>query len=106
MVEETRTTRALEGNLGDEGDMTRGTGREEGFPEEGVSATEEWIRIHGGLPVNQDEGHTAPAEGEGAIGKAEAGGVSLAPEHSSSRAFCESHGEECRDDVAGCHRSQ
>tara|TARA_Y100000589_G_C26636947_1_gene420432 strand:+ start:391 stop:516 length:126 start_codon:yes stop_codon:yes gene_type:complete len=41
MGEETGTTRALEGDLGDEGDMTRGTGREEGVPEEGASETEE-----------------------------------------------------------------
>ena len=64
------------------------------------------VRANRGLPVNLDGGHTVPAEGEDPVGKAGAGGVSLAPEHSSSRVFCESHDEECRDDMAGCHRSQ
>ena len=64
------------------------------------------VRANRGLPVNQDGGHTVPAEGEDPVRKAGARGVSLAPEHSSSRVFCESHDEECRDDMAGCHRSQ
>jgi len=32
------------------------------------------------------------------------GGVSLTPQHSSSALFCVFCGEECRDDLAGCHR--
>ena len=106
MGEETGTIRAPGVNLGDEGGMIQGIVRGEGVPEEGTITTEEGVRANRGLPVNRDGGHTAPAEGEGPVGKAGARGVSLAPEHSSSRVFCESHGEECRDDMAGCHRSQ
>ena len=106
MVEETGTIRAPGGNLGDEGGMIQGIVRGEGIPEEGTITTEEGARANRGLPVNRDGGHTALAEGEDPVGKAGARGVSLAPEHSSSRVFCESHGEECRDDMAGCHRSQ
>ena len=40
MVEETGTTRTLEGNLGDEGDRVQEIGREGGFPEEGPPNTE------------------------------------------------------------------
>ena len=32
-------------------------------------------------------------------------GVRLTPQHSSSALFCVFCGEECRDDLAGCHRS-
>lgn len=104
MVEETRTIRAPGGNLGDEGDMSQGIVREGGIPEEETITIEEGVRVNRGLPVNRDGGHTVPAEGEVPLGKAEgARGVSLAPEHSSSGVFCESHGEECRDDMAGCH---
>ena len=106
MVEEAGTIRAPGENLEDEGDMIQGIVREEGIPEEGIITTGEGVRANRGLPVNQDEGHTVPAEGEDPGGKAGARGVSLAPEHSSSRVFCESHDEECRDDMAGCHRSQ
>ena len=106
MVEEAGTIRAPRENLEDEGDMILGMARGEGIPEEGTITTEGGIRANRGLPVNQDGGHTVPAEGEDPVGKAGAGGVSLAPEHSSSRVFCESHDEECRDDMAGCHRSQ
>ena len=106
MVEETGTIRAPGENLEDEGDMIQGIARGEGVPEEGIITTEGGVRANRGLPVNQDGGHTVPAEGEDPVGKAGARGVSLAPEHSSSRVFCESHDEECRDDMAGCHRSQ
>lgn len=106
MVEETGITRAPGENLEDEGDMFQGIVREEGIPEEGVISTEEGVRANRGLPVNLDGGHTVPAEGEDPVGKAGARGVSLAPEHSSSRVFWESHDEEFRDDLAGCHRSQ
>jgi hypothetical protein len=106
MVEETGTIRAPGENLEDEEDMIQGIVRGEGTPEEGIITTEEGIRVNRGLPVNQDGGHTPPAEGEGPAGKVGARGVSLAPEHSSSRVFCESHDEEFRDDMAGCHRSQ
>jgi hypothetical protein len=34
-----------------------------------------------------------------------AGDVRLTPQHSSSALFCVFCGEECRDDLAGCHRS-
>ena len=106
MVEETGTIRAPGGNLGDEEDMIQGIVREEGIPEEVTITTEGGARVNRELPVNRDEGHTAQAEGEAPIGKVGERGVSLAPEHSSSRVFCESHDEECRDDMAGCHRSQ
>jgi len=101
MVEETRTIRAPGGNLGDEEDMIQGIVRKEGIPEEVTITTEGGARVNKELPVNRDEGHTARAEGK--VGER---GVSLAPEHSSSRVFCESHDEECRDDMARCHRSQ
>ena len=106
MVEETDTIRAPGENLEDGGDMIQGIAIGEGIPEEGIITIEGGVRANRGLPVNQDGGHTVPAEGEDTVGKAGAGGVSLAPEHSSSRVFCESHDEECRDDMAGCHRSQ
>ena len=106
MVEETDTTRAPGENLEDGGGMIQGIIRGEGILEEGIITTEEGVRANRGLPVNQDGGHTVPAEGEDPGGKAGARGVSLAPEHSSSRVFCEYHDEECRDDMAGCHRSQ
>ena len=106
MVEETGTIRTPGENLEDEGDMIQGIARGEGIPEEGIITTEEGVKANRGLPVNQDGGRTVPAEGEGLVGTAGARGVSLAPEHSSSRVFCESHDEECRDDMAGCHRSQ
>ena len=106
MVEETGIIRAPGENPEDEEDMIQGIVRGEGTPEEGIITTEEGIRVNKGLPVNQDGGHMVPAEGEDPVGKAGARGVSLAPEHSSSRVFCESHDEECRDDMAGCHRSQ
>ena len=106
MVEVTGTIRAPEENLEDEGDMIQEVARKEGFPEEGIITIEEGVRANRGPPANQDGGHTVPAEGEDPVGKAGARGVSLAPEHSSSRVFCESHDEECRDDMAGCHRSQ
>ena len=106
MVEETGTIRALGENLEDEGDTIQGIVRGGGIPEEGVTNTEEGVRVNRGILVNQDGGHIVPAEGEGPVGKVGAIGVSLAPEHSSSRVFCESHDEECRDDMAGCHRSQ
>ena len=106
MVEETDTIRAPGENLEDGGDMIQGIIRGEGIPEEGIITTKEGVRANRGLPVNQDGGHTVPAEGEDPIGIVGARGVSLAPEHSSSRVFCEPHDEECRDDMAGCHRSQ
>ena len=106
MVEETGTIRAPGENLEDEGGMIQGIARGEGTQEEGIITTEGGVRANRGLPVNQDGGHMVPAEGEDPVGKAGARGVSLAPEHSSSRVFCESHDEECRDDMAGCHRSQ
>ena len=106
MVEETGITRAPGENLEGEGDMIQGIVREEGIPEEEIITTEEGVRANRGLPVNQDGGHTVPAEGEDPVGKAGARGVSLAPEHSSSRVFWVYHDEECRDDMAGCHRSQ
>ena len=106
MVEETGIIRASGENPEDEEDMIQGIVRGEGTPEEGIITTEEGIRVNRGLPVNQDGGHTPPAEGEDPAGKVGARGVSLAPEHSSSRVFCESHDGECRDDMAGCHRSQ
>ena len=86
--------------------MIQGIVREEGIPEEVTITTEGGARVNRELPVNRDEGHTTQEEGEGPIGKVGERGVSLAPEHSSSRVFCESHDEECRDDMAGCHRSQ
>ena len=106
MVEETGIIRAPGENPEDEEDMIQGIVRGEGIPEEGIITTEEGVRVNRGLPVNRDGGHTVPAEGEDPVGKAGARGVSLAPEHSSSGVFCESHDEECRDDMAGCHRSQ
>ena len=106
MVEQTGTIRAIGKNLEAEGDVIRGKVRGEGIPEEGINTTEGGVRATRGLLVNQDGGHTVPAEGEDPIGIVGARGVSLAPEHSSSRVFCESHDEECRDDMAGCHRSQ
>ena len=106
MVEETDTIRAPRENLEDGGDMIQGIIRGEGIPEEGIITTEEGVRANRGLPVNQDGGHTVPAEGEDPGGTAGARGVSLPPEHSSSRVFCVSHDEECRDDMAGCHGSQ
>lgn len=106
MVEETGTIRAPGENLEDEGGMIQGIARGEGTQEEGIITTEGGVRANRGLPVNQDGGHTVPAEGGGKVGKAGERGVSLAPEHSSSSVFCESHDEECRDDMAGCHRSQ
>ena len=86
--------------------MIQGIARGEGIPEEEIITIEGGVRANRRLPVNLDGGHTVPAEGEDPVGKAGAGGVSLAPEHSSSRVFCDSHDEECRDDMAGCHRSQ
>ena len=106
MVEQTGTIRAIGENLEDEGDMIRGKVRGEGVPEEGIITTEEGLRVNRGLPVNRDGGQTDPAEGEDPTGRAGAKGVSLAPEHSSSRVFCGFYDEECRDDMAGCHRSQ
>ena len=106
MVEETGIIRAPGENPGDEEDMIQGIVRGEGTPEEGIITTEEGVRVNRGFPVNQDGGHTVPAEGEDPVGKVGARGVSPAPEHSSSRVFCESHDGECRDDMAGCHRSQ
>ena len=106
MVEQTGTIRAIGENLEDEGGIIRGKVRGEGIPEEGIITTEEGPRVNRGLPVNREGGQTDPAKGEDPIGRAGAKGVSLAPEHSSSRVFCESHDEECRDDMAGCHRSQ
>ena len=106
MVEETDTIRAPGENLEDGGDMIQGIIRGEGIPEEGIITTEAGVRANRGLRVNQDGGRIVPAEGEDPVGKAGARGVSLAPEHSSSRVFCESYHEECRDDMAGCHRSQ
>ena len=106
MVEETRTIRAPGENLEDEEEMIQGVIRGEGFLDEGAITTEKGVRVNRGLPVSQDGGHTVPAELEAPVGKAGARGVSLVPEHSSSMIFCESHGEECRDDMAGCHRSQ
>ena len=44
-------------------------------------------------------------DGEGIRVRVEgAGDVSLTPQHSSSALFCVFCGEECRDDLAGCHR--
>ena len=106
MVEETGTTRTLEGNLGDEGDRVQEIGREVGFPEEGTPTTERGVRVSRGPPVNQDEGHRATTEGEAQVGMEGERDVNLEPEHSWWRVFCDSHGEECRDDMAGCHRSQ
>ena len=106
MVEETDTIRAPGENLEDGVGMIQGIKKGEGIPEEGINTTEGVVRANRGLPVNQDGGHTVPAEGEDPIGIVGARGVSLAPEHSSSRVFCESHDKECRDDMAGCHRSQ
>ena len=104
MVEETGTTRTPEGNLGDEGGRVQEIGREEGFPEEGTLTTGRGGRVSRGPPVNQDEGHRAPTEGEARVGMAGEGDVSQEPEHSWWRVFCDSYGEECRDDMAGCHR--
>ena len=106
MAEETGTIRATGENLEDEGGMIQGIARGEGIPVEETITTEEGERVNRGFPVNQDGGHTVPAGGEDPVGKVGARGVSPAPEHSSSRVFCESHDGECRDDVAGCHRSQ
>ena len=86
--------------------MIQGIAIGEGTPEEGIITIEGGVRANRGLPVNQDGGHTVPAEGGGKVGKSGERGVSLAPEHSSSRVFCVSHDEECRDDMAGCHGSQ
>ena len=106
MVEERGRKRILEGNLGDEGDRVQEIGREEGFPEEGPPTTERGVRVSRGPPVNQHEGHRVPIEGEARVGMAGERDVRLAPEHSWWRVFCDSHGKECRDDMAGCHRSQ
>ena len=82
MVEETGTTRTLEGNLGDEGDRVQEIGREEGNPEEVTITTVRGERVNRGIPVNQDEGHKAPEEIEARVGMAGERGVRLAPEHS------------------------
>lgn len=82
MVEETGTTRTLEGNLGDEGDRVQEIGREGGFPEEVTITTVRGERVNRGIPVNQDEGHKAPEEIEARVGMAGERGVRLAPEHS------------------------
>mgnify|MGYP001160793888 FL=1 len=106
MAEETGTIRALGENLEDEVGMIQGITRGEGIPVEETITTEEGVRVNRGFPANQDGDHTVPEEGEDPVGKVGARGVSPAPEHSSSRVFCESHDGECRDDMAGCHRSQ
>ena len=56
--------------------MIQGIAIGEGIPEEGIITTEGGVRANRGLPVNQDGGHTVPAEGEDPVGKAGARGVS------------------------------
>ena len=61
--------------------------------------------------IKQEEGQEEKIEArtnlyeEGIQARVEGGGgVSLTPQHSSSALFCVFCGEECRDDLAGCHR--
>ena len=55
----------------------RGIARREAILEEGATRVEEGVKGIKGLLVDQDEGQMAPAEGEGAVVRAEARGVSL-----------------------------
>jgi hypothetical protein len=70
---------------------------------EAVAGEEARIKEKGG----QEEkiGARTNLDGEGIRARVEGeGGVSLTPQHSSSALFCVFCGEECRDDLAGCHR--
>ena len=73
------------------------TTRELGAVEVRINQEEDQREKIGARTILDEEGIRARVEG--------AGSVRLTPQHSSSALFCVFCGEECRDDLAGCHRS-
>jgi len=103
-------TRAVEASVGTREAVAAGTGvlaaravEASVTTREAVAGEEARIKEKGG----QEEkiGARTNLDGEGIRARVEGeGGVSLTPQHSSSALFCVFCGEECRDDLAGCHR--